>query len=244
MAVFLYLTPDNPLLANLTDDASATKYIKITISRPAGVKTMLLPHHPSLSERTVVAITTSIYMDIDHSVRPAPSPFSLHSLLDYYEYYRTPEASEYALARHFNSADPYVAAASILYLTKNRSHFKMGTYLHHLRAAAAHHDCPFLFLANFVYKNNLPKERCIALLAYHFRQIASVKEAHRPYKPDYNVQPHYMCMKPIDNNTKFFTCHYCGTRLADNYATRLTHGTKCTAQQQAKSTANSGTNTL
>lgn len=243
MATLLYLSSGNPILNALTDDKDSNKYIKINIKRPSGDKQLLLPRHPTLPEVTVVAVTKSIYNDTDQQTRNLRAPHALHTILEYYDHYNLPEASEYALARHLNSEDPQVAAASILYLAKHHKQFKMATYLHHMRSAAAYHDCPFMFLATYG-NNSQSRAGQTARLAHHFRQIASIKEAHRPYKPENRVPPQYdTYMIPLngtqkDTSThvylepteKFFTCQHCGTRLKDTYAVRLTHPNKCPSQ--------------
>ena len=85
-------------------------------------------------------------------------------------------------------------------------------------------------------------------LAHHFRQIASIKEAHRPYKPENRAQPEYdTYMIPVNGTLKdadshayteptvtYFICEHCGTRLKDTYAVRLTHPNKCPAQPKTR----------
>ena len=246
MAALLYLAPGNPLLQALTDDTSITKHIRIDINRPSGDKTVILPQHPTLPEVTVIAVTKSIY-DNNEETRTLRAPHSLKTILEYYDYYSLPEASEYALARYLNSEDPQVAAASIIQLAKDHKQVKMSTYLYHMRSAAAYHDCPFLFLATYCNKNQNKAGR-VAQLAHHFRQITSIKEAHRPYKTESRAQPEYdTYMIPVDGTAKeaspqaylepavnYFICEHCGTRLRDTYTVRLSHPNKCSAQPRTR----------
>ena len=210
-----------------TNDTSTS--IITTITHPLGETNIILPPHPNLPTVTVIAVTRAIYAPIGSK----PLAVSLTSLLLYYEFYGIPQASDLAITLHLTSSNLTHAATNILYLARNHSKFKMGTYLYHMRAAGTHFGCPVLFLSQFGSKSNTIAKDA-QLLATHFRTHAAIQAAHAPFittpvSPPPDRDTGYTIPTTSQQQCTYYVCPHCGTSIRDTYTKRLTHPSKCPA---------------
>jgi hypothetical protein len=232
MPAFLYIADHNPLREVIKSSNLHAPHVTTTITHTTGEYDIILPAHPHLPVVTVIAVTKAI-----NDPEPKTSiAVSLTSLLLYYEFYKIPAASDLAIRLHLTSPNFNHAASNILYLARNRQKFQMGTYLKHMRAAAKHFNCPFLFLTQFG-KPTHTITKDAHLLAHHFRQHAAIKAAHAPYAQEYmslNETANNNDKKPVFSEAQatYYTCIHCGITLRDTYTKRLTHPSKCPANKK------------